>query len=233
MKKIIICQIVFSVVLMNCQEKKAEKITSKAHKTDNTINNSQKEFDFKELKFGSNINDLLKGIGLSSNDNALDEYNISGDYEEFQFPKDKNINLSIFNNTLQSGTDNISVFYLKTDKKIWGYEMELINNSNAETIISSIEKRVGHKPDFAEKKVNTKERPIFLDENGEFKKDHIVENIQVWEDKGNKTVYFTIYTANFSKNPNENRLKVFVLDKASVKYKEWISYRSLDMLYNK
>jgi len=236
MKKIVICQIALSFVLMNCQGKGTEKSVSQAEKTSVTskpVNQTQGKMDFKDLKFGTNGEELLKGIGLTVNDNASGDFNTSVDYVEFQFPKDKNLNLSLFNNTLQSATDEVSVFYSKNDKKVWCYEMVLQNNPNTDAILSAIEKKAGHKADFSDKKVNTKERPIFLNENGEFKTDHIEETIQVWEDKEAKTTFFTIHTVNLSKKPNENTLKIFALDKTSPKYKEWVSYRSLDMFYNK
>lgn len=231
MKKIILSQIILSFVLINCQEKNTEKSKSKINVSNTQItktNNSK--LDFKELKFGSNVEELLKGIGLTTNDNASDEYNISGDYEEFQFPKDKKLNLSIAGNTVLS-SDNISIFYLKENKKIWCYEMELLNYKDSKEIINSITKTIGSKPAFLEKNTNTKERPIFLDENGEPKTDHIEETKEVWEDAKNKTTYFFINTINHTKN--DSILKIYVLDKSSPKYKEWVSYRSFDMFYNK
>lgn len=78
--------------------------------------------------------------------------------------------------------------------------MELINHKDSDKIISSITKSIGSKPAFVEKIVNTKERPIFLDENGEPKTDHIEETKEVWEDSKNKVTYFFINTVNHSKN---------------------------------
>ena len=231
MRKIILSQIILSFVLINCQEKNTEKSNSKINASNSQItktNNSK--LDFKELKFGSNVEDVLKGIGLTINDNASDEYNISGDYEEFRFPKDKKLNLSIAGNTVLN-SDNISIFYLKENKKIWCYEMELLNHKDSKEIINSITKTIGSKPAFLEKNINTKERPIFLDENGEPKTDHIEETKEVLEDAKNKTTYFFINTINQTKN--DSILKIYVLDKSSPKYKEWISYRSFDMFYNK
>lgn len=231
MKKIILSQIILSFVLINCQEKNTEKSNSKINVSNNQItktNNSK--LDFKELKFGLNVEEVLKGIGLTTNDNASDEYNISGDYEEFRFPKDKKLNLSIAGNTVLN-SDNISIFYLKENKKIWCYEMELLNHKDSKEIINSITKTIGSKPAFLEKNTNTKERPIFLDENGEPKTDHIEETKEVWEDAKNKTTYFFINTINHTKN--DSILKIYVLDKSSPKYKEWVSYRSFDMFYNK
>ncbi|MCD1118636.1 hypothetical protein [Chryseobacterium turcicum] len=231
MKKIILSQIILSFVLINCQEKTTVKPNSKIGVSNNNIaKNNNSKLDFKELKFGSNIEDVLKAIDLTTNDNALDEYNISGDYEEFQFPRNKKLNLSIAGNAI-SDSDNISLFYLKENKKIWCYEMELINHKDSDKIVSSITKTIGSKPAFVEKNVNTKERPIFLDENGEPKTDHIEETKEVWEDTKNKITYFFINTINHSKN--DGKLKIYVLDKLSSKYKEWVSYRSFDMFYNK
>ncbi|AYN00046.1 hypothetical protein [Chryseobacterium sp. 3008163] len=110
MKKIILSQIILSFVLINCQEKNTEKSNSKINVSNNQItktNNSK--LDFKELKFGSSVEEVLKGIGLTTNDNASDEYNISGDYEEFRFPKNKKLDLSIAGNTVLN-SDNTSIF---------------------------------------------------------------------------------------------------------------------------
>ena len=230
MKKIILCQIALSFVLMNCQGIKTEKPDPTVKVADGIRKNNNSQLDFKNVKFGTNVKDVLSGIGLSLNDNASDEYNISGDYEEFKFPSNKKLNLYIAGNTI-SASDNISFFYFKQNKKIWCYELELINHKDSDKIIDSITKTIGSKPAFAEKITNTKERPIFLDENGEPKTDHIEETKAVWEDAKNKVTYFFINTVNHTKN--DGKLKIYVLDKSSPKYKEWVSYRSFDMFYNK
>ena len=190
------------------------------------------KLDFKELQFGSKVEEILKEIGLTIGDNASPDmsYNMLGDFEEFQFPKNKRLNLLIAGNSLLN-SDNISFFYLKKNKKLWCYEMELMNHKNTDDIINSITKTIGSKPAYFKKSINTKGRPIFLDENGELETNHIEETKEVWEDVKNKTTYFFINTINYSKN--EGVLKIFALDKSSPKYKEWVSYRSFDMFYNK
>ena len=233
MKKIILSQIVLSFVLINCQEKTAENLNPKKNTvTKQIVKNTNSKLDFKELKFGSNVEDVLKEIGLTISDNASPDmsFNMLGDIEEFQFPKNEKLNLLIAGNNILN-SDNISFFYSKENKKIWCYEMELINHKDANEVISSITKTIGSKPAYFKKSVNTKERPVFLDENGEPETSHIEETKEVWEDAKNKATYFFINTINYSKN--DSILKIFVLDKSSPKYKEWVSYRSFDMFYNK
>lgn len=233
MKKIILCQIVLSFSLTNCQEKiTKESNPNKNAVTKQIVNKINSKLDFKELKFGSNVVETLKEIGLNIDDNASPDmsFNMLGDIEEFQFPKNKKLNLLIAGNNILN-SDNISFFYLKENKKIWCYEMELINHKDDSEIISSITKTIGTKPAYFKKSVNTKERPILIDENGEPETDHIEETKEVWEDVKNKITYFFINTINYSKN--DSVLKIYALDKSSPKYKEWVSYRSFDMFYNK
>ena len=69
-----------------------------------------------------------------------------------------------------------------------------------------------------------------MTDEGEPETDHIEEGKEVWEDSQNGITYLIIYTKNFTKKTNE--LKIYVYDKSSSKYKEWVSYRSFDMFYN-
>lgn len=230
MKKIIVSLIVLCFTLTNCQKKVEVTTLPIPEKKITKIQNKMGEVDFKNLQFGSSIVDILKDAGLTLNDNSLDSYNVSGDYEEFQVPKNKRSTLKIANYKFSS-EDNISLFYFKNSKKIWAYELELINHKEEDKIITDLTKTLGTKSAFFKKSINTKDRPIFITDDGEPETDHIEERKEVWEDYENKVTYFIIYSKNFTKKTNE--LKIYVLDKSSPKYKEWVSYRSFDMFYNK
>ncbi|MBZ4042646.1 hypothetical protein [Flavobacterium hibisci] len=73
---------------------------------------------------------------MTLNDNALNEYNISGDYEEFKFTP-RQINL--FGNNIDFEKNETSFFYNKKDKLVWCYEINILDNDDALKIIKSFE----------------------------------------------------------------------------------------------
>lgn len=191
-------------------------------------NNSRETLNFTDLKFKSNVNEILSSIGLTLNDNALNEYNISGDYDEFKFTP-RQINL--FGNNIDFEKNETFFFYNKKDKLVWCYEINILDNDNALKIIKSFENKYGAKPAFSKISLSTKEHPLFLDENGEFKKDKMEQRILVWEDLKEKATFFLIYKVNYDTKPLEGSLQIIAIDKDNKRYKDWVSYRSLDMYY--
>lgn len=232
MKKIIIiCNLV--LVLISCNSQKKEEKISVQKNEQKVIMKDSNFIDFEKIQFDTNIVDLLSHVGLTINDNELTDYNISGDYEEFKFPVNRNINLFFLENKLINKESKVSLFYFKKNKKLWCYEFETVDDIENENILKSLRKKTGMLSSFEEKTINTKEHPIFLDETGEFKKDHIVELKLVYENPNLHCTFFVINTTNFSKKPKENLLKVYAIDKTSSKYKEWVEYRSFNMFYKK
>ncbi|WP_427873952.1 hypothetical protein [Flavobacterium sp. MMS24-S5] len=226
MKKI---TILAALSLLSCngqQEKKEiglQKIQMETKK-----NSSMEILNLTDFKFKTNINDVLKGIGLTLDDNVLNEYNISGDYEEFKFAPQQ---ISLFGKNIDAKKNEISFFYTKKDKLIWCYEINILNNDDALKIIKGFENKYSPKPAFSKISLSTKEHPLFLDENGEFKKDKMEERILVWEYDKEKITFFVIYKVNYDKNPIDGTLQIIAIDKDSTKYKDWVSFRSLDLYY--
>ncbi len=226
MKKI---TILAALSLLSCNGQQEKKIiASKKPPMEAKKNNSKEILNLTDLKFKSNINEILSSIGLTLNDNVLNEYNISGDYEEFKFAPRQ---ISLFGNNIDLEKNETSFFYTKKDKLIWCYEINILDNDNALKIIKSFEKKYGAKPAFSKISLSTKEHPLFLDENGEFKKDKMEQRILVWEDPTEKVTFFVIYKVNYDLKPVEGSLQIIAIDKNNKKYKDWVSYRSLDMYY--
>ncbi|MBE0391830.1 hypothetical protein [Flavobacterium sp. PL002] len=225
--KIIPILVALSTISCNGQQEK-KIIESTKHQIEAKKNNSKKLLDLTNLKFKTNINEVLSRIGLTLNNNALNEYNISGDYEEFKFT---HFQIDLFENNIDSEKNETSFFYTKKDKLVWCYEINISDNDDALKIIKSFENKYGVKPAFSKISVSTKERPLFLDENGEFKKDKLEERILVWEDLKVKATFFLIYKVNYDKEPVEGSLQIIAIDKDNKKYKDWVSYRFLDMYY--
>lgn len=212
----------------NSQTTKKEKPLLSKPPMEIKKNNSNKPLDLTNLKFKTRIDEVLNRIGLTLNDNVLNEYNISGDYEEFKFTPSQ---INLFDNNVDSEKNETSFFYTKKDKLVWCYEINILDNDDALKIIKSFENKYGAKPAFSKISLSTKEHPLFLDENGEFKKDKMEQRILVWEDLKEKTTFFLIYKVNYDTKPVEGSLQIIAIDKDNKKYKDWVSYRSLDMYY--
>ncbi|KUJ63471.1 hypothetical protein AR687_01920 [Flavobacteriaceae bacterium CRH] len=221
--------LLLALSILSCNGQQEKKIIeSKKPQMEAIKNNSRATLNLTNFKFKTNINGVLNQIGLTLNDNVLNEYNISGDYEEFKFPPQQ---INLLDNNIDSTKNEISFFYTKKDKLIWCYEISVLDNNDAVKIIKEFENKYSSKPAFSKISLSTKEHPLFLDENGEFKKDKMEERILVWEDSKEKVTFFVIYKVNYDKNPVEGTLQIIALDKNNKKYKEWVSYRSLDMYY--
>lgn len=229
MKKYVVLLIALSIASCNGQKNKKDNLVTKKNSEIKKVN-SDKIINLTDIKFKTNIENLLGTYNLTLDDNASNEYNVSGDYEEFRLESQ---NISFFDEEISSKNSKLSFFYTKIDKILWCYELEVSNNNVIENIIKKFESKYGKTPAFSKVSINTKEHPIFLDENGEQEKDHMEERILVWEDIQNKTTFFVIYKVNYSKKPIDNNIQIIAIDKNNKKYKEWISYRSLNMYYKK
>ncbi|KKX47096.1 hypothetical protein [Sphingobacterium sp. IITKGP-BTPF85] len=119
---------------------------------------------------------------------------------------------------------------MKEDNTAFTYEVELENNNNCELLIGEFNKVFG-KHMFYQKNENTKERPIFLDENGEQETRHIIEELIQWNDSQHNVSYFVTYKKNLT--TNENKLTVIAICNIHKKYAEWIDFRSLSMVFPK
>lgn len=230
MKNKVIALSLLAMIACNDQkDKEADKIIESKEATGmNKKNNPSGVIDLTDFKFKTNVKTVLGAYGQTLDDNALTEYNLSGDYEEFQFASPK---ASLFGVQADAEKTVLSLFYLKKSFELFCYELETTDNKNALKIIDGFQKKYT-KPAFS-KVSGTKTGTTFLDENGEPETDDIEEKIMVFEDQAAKQTFFLFYTINSTKKPAEGKLQVIALDKSSAKYKEWVSYRSLDMYYNK
>lgn len=217
-------------MMISCNGQQEKKNINSKKNSGTSEKMMSKKLDLTNFKFEAKITDVLKTVDLSLNDNSLNEYNMSGDYEEFKFSSPK---ISLFGNDFDFPKNELSFFYTKKDELLWCYELNIYNNDEALQIIRSFELKYGAKPAFSKITLSTKEHPIFLDENGEFEKDKMEQRILVWEDFTNNTTFFLIYNVNYDKKPIEAGLQIIAIDKTSKKYTEWVSYRSLDMYYKK
>ena len=154
-------------------------------------------------------------------------YNLNLDYEEFSFSPDNDFK---FNNLNIGKINSLIVYYLKNNDSAFVYELELENNENCESLISEFNKSFG-KTTFYKKLENTKEHPIFLDENGEQETRHITEEAIKWNDDKQNLTYYVIYRKNLSSQ--ENKLTAIAISNNSKKHAEWMNFRSLDMVFPK
>ncbi len=178
------------------------------------------------IKLNQPLANLLKPYHLTKNDNSNLEYNLNLDYEEFAF----DIKYKYKYNEVAIGKINsLVVYYLKDNQSAFCYELELENNPNCKKILAELANNFG-KSTFYKKSENTKSRPIFLDADGETETDHIIQELTKWNDSKNHADYYVIYKENLT--TKENKLSVIVISTNSKKSDEWISYRSLKMVFD-
>lgn len=180
-----------------------------------------------EFILNSNLDSTLASFGLNKNDNSNLAYNLNLDYEEFSFSSQQNFK---FNDLNIYKINSLIIYYLKDNNSAFTYELELENNDNCELLIGEFYKNFG-KHTFYEKKENTKERPIFLDENGEPETKHILEELIKWNDGQHDVTYFVIHKKNLT--TKENKFTAIALSNTHKKYSEWIEFRSLNMVFPK
>jgi hypothetical protein len=82
------------IIIQSCNSQKKD-LTLLQSQTKNKL--EKETFNLTDFKFKTNVNEVLSGIGLTLNDNILNEYNISGDYEEFKFAPQQ---ISLFGNDI-------------------------------------------------------------------------------------------------------------------------------------
>ncbi|SHE47426.1 hypothetical protein [Pedobacter caeni] len=179
------------------------------------------------IKLNQSIDKILQAFDLTKNDNSNSEYNLNLAYEEFSFPLSGNFK---YNELNLGKLNSLVVYYLKDSNSAFSYELELENNPNQELLIKELNKSLG-KPAFYKKLENTKEHPIFLNENGEQETQHIIEESLKWNDSQNKSALFVIHKKNLT--GNTNKLSLIVVYSESKMFDEWMKFRSLDMTFIK
>lgn len=224
MKKIIVSLIALNFILINCQNKNDSnsKISNKEVNQDSSQENknsvaTKNSLDLIDIQFGRNIEDFLSGTALLP---IVNEWSTNMDYEEYVFPKDKKVNILIAGNAIDFNKSDVKILYFKDSKKVWFCDIELFNPTNNAKIIADITSKLNSKPVFYKKNINTAERPITINENGEPETDHIEKTVQVLKNKSNTVTYFIIDENNITKN--EKKLRILMLDRNSSKYKEYL-----------
>lgn len=211
-------------LLTSCNGKETKKMNKKIEKIGAIKKDTIK---INEFNLNSSLDKMLISFGLNKNDNYNSAYNLNLDYEEFSFSPQQNFQ---FNNLNIGKIKSLIIYYLKDDNTAFTYEVELENNNNCELLIGEFNKNFG-KHLFYKKNENTKERPIFLDENGEQEKQHIIEELIKWNDGKYDISYFVIHKKNLT--TNENKLTAIAVSNTHKKYAEWIAFRSLNMFFPK
>ncbi|MCW2259878.1 MULTISPECIES: hypothetical protein [Sphingobacterium] len=210
--------------LTSCNGHETKKMDNKIEK----IATAKKDtIKINEIHLNSGLDKTLIPFGLNKDDNNNSAYNLNLDYEEFSFSPQQNFK---FNDLNIGKIKSLIIYYLKEDNSAFTYELELEDNSNCELLIGEFNKNFG-KHLFYQKNENTKEHPIFLDENGEQETRHIIEELIKWDDSQHDISYFVSYKKNLT--TNENKLTTIAISNAHKKYAEWIDFRSLSMVFPK
>lgn len=223
MKKLLL---LFTMIqfLISCNGQETKKTNNKIEKI---VTAKKDTIKINEFNLNSILDKILIPFGLNKNDNNNLEYNLNLDYEEFSFSPQQNFQ---FNDLNIGKISSLIIYYLKDDNAAFTYELELENNNNCELLIGEFNKNFG-KHTFYKRNENTKERPIFLDENGEQETQHIIEELIKWNDGLHDVSYFVIYKKNLT--TKENKLTTIALSNVHKKYAEWIAFRSLNMVFSK
>ena len=179
-----------------------------------------------KIKLGQSLEQILKPYSLTKNDNSNDSYNLNLDYEEFAF----NTNNKFKYNSVEVGKiSSLVIYYLKKNKEAFCYELEMENSPNSAKVFAELNKSLG-KSTFYKKSENTKQRPIFIDADGETETDHIIQELTKWKDQKTNATYFVIFKDNLT--TKENKLSIITIGNSSTKFDEWLSYRSLKMVFD-
>lgn len=210
--------------LTSCNGHGTKKMDNKIEKIETAKKDTIK---INEINLNSSLDKTLNPFGLNKNDNNNSAYNLNLDYEEFSFSPQQNFK---FNDQDIGKIKSLIIYYLKEDNTAFTYELELENNNNCELLIDEFNKNFG-KHQFYQKNENTKEHPIFLDENGEQETRHIIEELIKWNDDHHNVSYFVTYKKNLT--TDENKLTAIAISNIHKKYAEWIDFRSLNMVFPK
>ncbi len=194
------------------EEPKAEVTTPKKVVT-------YKGFDVANINFDETLKQFFDSSGLSLYQDQNQTTNLNMDYEEFVVPDAQEV--AYFGVDLSKKFKDFSIFYPKKDQKIFCYELSITDQETSKSVIKKFEEQYG-KPIFS-KQESSKTGTIFLDENGEAKKDAF-QNLYQWNDAKSHAVYFLIHSG--------SGLNIIALDKNSQMFKQWIDLRSLDMVFD-
>ncbi|WP_300675386.1 hypothetical protein [Soonwooa sp.] len=180
---------------------------------------SYKGFDIANINFDETLKQFFDASGLSLNGDQSQTTNLNMDYEEFVVPDAQEV--AFFGVDLSKKFKEFSIFYPKSDQKIFCYELSITDQEATKSVIKKFEEQYG-KPLFS-KQESSKTGTIFLDENGNPKKDAF-QNVYQWSDTKSHAMYFLIHSG--------AGLNVIALNKNSPMYKQWIDLRSLNMVFD-
>lgn len=214
------------VLFLSCQERTAQSSTTSQELVHTRSESKQKEpIQVDKIILNQQLKTLLESFRLTKDDNSNATYNINLDYEEFAFD---NSHTFAFKSLEIGGIESLVVYYMKTTGEAFCYELELQNNPQCKALYSAYSTTLGEKT-FHKKIESTRERPIFLDENGEQETDHIIQELTKVVDPDQHSTYYLIYKENLSSK--ENKVTVIAISDSSKKRDEWVKFRSLDMVF--
>lgn len=214
------------VLFFSCQERNSQSSTTSQEAVHTTSEIQQKEsIQVDKIALNQQLDTLLKSFRMTKDDNSNATYNINMDYEEFAFD---NSNTFTFKSLEIGEIESLVVYYMKTTGEAFCYELEVQNNPQCKALYSAYSTTLGEKT-FDKKIESTKDRPIFLDENGEQETDHIIQELTKVVDRDKHSTYYLIYKENLTSK--ENKLTVIAISDSSEKRDEWVKFRSLDMVF--
>ncbi|MFW2135809.1 hypothetical protein ACK2M7_05935 [Chryseobacterium sp. TY4] len=207
-------------VIISCNgqtEKPKEEPRSEAVTSKKVV--AYKGFDVANINFDETLKQFFDATGLSLYQDQNQTTNLNMDYEEFVVPDAQEV--AYFGVDLSKKFKDFSIFYPKKGQKIFCYELSITSQEESKSVIKKFEQQYG-KAVFS-KQESSKTGTIFLDENGEAKKDAF-QNLYQWNDAILHAVYFLIHS--------KDGLNIIALDKNSSMFKQWIDLRSLDMVFD-
>lgn len=214
--------LLFFIISCNGQsdKKKEEKSVNTSTNTTKKVN-SEKKVNLADIKVGTAIDKTLGIWGMSLADDSNETTNLNLDYEEFIL--NSKIPTQFFTVDLTDKFREGSIFYDKSNKTIFSYEIKVTNSQAADELIKSFKDKFG-KPTFF-KAQDTKAGTIFFDENGN-EVENMKQNFYKWNDASSHTAFFLV-----EKKGAQTELNIIAIDSSSKRFKEWTSFRSLGLVF--
>lgn len=210
------------IISCNGQSDKKKDIKSVTTVTNTTKKvNADKKVNLADIKVGTAIDKTLAVWRMSLADDSNKTTNLNLDYEEFIL--NEKTATSFFNVDLTNKFKEGSIFYDKTNKTIFSYEIKITDAQAADELIKSFKDKFG-KPVFS-KAQDTKAGTIFFDENGN-EMENMKQNFYRWNDAASHTAFFLI-----EKKGDKTELNFIAIDSSSKRFNEWTSFRSLGMVF--